>query len=575
MSLRTVRLYVASVLSASLLGACIAAPRKTSDRKPNPGERAAKSAARDAGGLAAEPTPDAASNEPNAACVAEPLRVNTSAGRFATVSMTGSLDGRGTHSSRTWATCADDRRVKGRFFQLDLSDFHGALRLHLVVDADFAPIVSIQRGTCEDPAALRCAQPVADGNVVSLSEEIDPGLYLVFIAGPASQTGNFRLELGVESSELNCEAPANAECSAPTQVDVHRTSSTFLVQPDCADGEVTNRHYKIDLSQETSRVAIRVDHQLPDPLPGTDPFEWVSLSLFKQNDTTDCPGEFVVKQQTFNGFGLGTVVEPGKYILVYSDVYAEPSRLQVQFTRPDCSGNHRTCQDAETVPLEGDYAVMRGHTHCSANELQFEDCSSAEGVERLFRVDLTERPGLVRLRARLLMPELKVAPALMVVEDRGGECGALLSCFEPIDYSSDMREVDMILKPAVYFVGIEVDQAAASGSFALEFDVSAADSRSFRACYDGDVRNCEFNNENNACCRNPLHHTCSTLARSCGLDPAVHDCVCATDPVCCDGTEADLERCTAAFSACNYFCDASPTNGGCSAETILRGGSNE
>lgn len=502
-------------------------------------------------------------------CRAALRLVMPNTGASSTLSVAGSTRGAGDTRHGGLAACAGFGDGADRYYRLDLTEFRERVVVRALLDAEFDAVLSLEQGPCEDLTERLCDRGRAAGRASSaLTAELDPGEYLLVVdgAGP-DDAGDFRLQLAAEPLDSACETPLNTSCDAATPLSFDLPVQTVFVPARCDasdDAESNALFYSLDLSEEKTTVGVVVSlTRAQDFVQSIDTV--VAPEILASADGDAC-GEAVAPGSFWNADGLrvNTSLAPGKYRLRLDEEPELPSWMIVEIVRPDCSGNiGDSCDSPVDLDVSDGFVQVSSNTYCNTNTLDHEDCSDEPAPERFFRLDLSGRMERARVRARLPPRDLDFYAELIFLERQSdGDCGSALQCYDYIGDAEGWPSIDVIVDPGVYLIAVEGVTENAVGSFALEVEVSDFRTRSYQPCVSFDVDSCLFyyNYASSDCCFNPLSPECATGLISCGLDPAVQDCVCESDPVCCDGDEEDFERCAAVFADCGYFCAGEPAS---------------
>jgi hypothetical protein len=484
----------------------------------------------------------------------------------------------------TLGGCAGSGSGADHFWSLDLSEFTERVRLQVILDADFDALLTLDKGSCEDPAPIECDRATVAGRRVSTwTTELDPGAYRLIVdgAGP-SDNGAYRLTAVVSPLPARCSAPSNSACSAAVPLSFETDSSSVFVDRHCAEaGDARPAlYYLLDLTRESGFVGVNAavyPAEIGSDVIEADEDAYAFPAIRSLDSDSDCGSSYASYGFAHaHGDTISVALEPGVYLVELSGPPRVPSLLTVRLTRPDCSGEqHDTCADAENIVLDRGYALLRGHTFCNTDRFTHERCSWYEDTpDRFYRLDLSDREGRSHLRAALTARDLDFYAALVLLREEQDGCSAPVQCYDALGNFEGWPVLDMVLEPDVYIIAIEAMPERAAGNYVLDVEVSEPDPEAFRACYDADIDECVWYTSDIAgeCCTNPFAPECGTRYVSCGLDPSVQDCICRTDARCCDGTAEDIERCAPAFSTCGFFCGDEPAFVfGCLDSTILRG----
>jgi hypothetical protein len=536
---------------------------------PSGGEAGAPN---DAGGAPAEPggSPGGDSQTPGDRCATAERVTVTPADARIEVSVSETTRGAADDAKVESAACAGVGAAPDRFYLLDLAEFAEPVRVRAVLDADFDAVLALEQGGCEDPRTRLCDRAWPAGRSASMwTAELDPGEHRIMVDGASSgASGRYRLTFVIEPLDATCGGYENASCDAAAPLSIELPVANAFIAPSCLDDESEEQealYYLLDLSAETSVVGIRAAVQtalgLAEPTPEDEGVAVIEIGTYEQGASCS---ELVVPSGLWDrdGVTVSAALPPGRYVLVLDDPPPFPSFLSVSVTRPDCSGNqHDTCAEAEDIPLDTGHAIVSADTFCNTDQVSIDDCSGDSPTpDRFYRVDLRDRPGRVRLRASLPLSGLDFYAGLALLREEDGDCGEALFCYDSLANGDGWSSVDAVLEPGVYLLAIEPMEPSAAGHFVLEVDVSNPGIRDFRPCYDADVDDCVFffNDALGECCSNPFGADCGTRFISCGLDPAVQDCVCETDARCCNGAEDAFDRCASVLAECNFFCGVDP-----------------
>ena len=420
------------------------------------------------------------------------------------------------------------------------------------------------------PALARASQPASEVHPRSearLVAELEPAEYFVVIAGAAAESrGAYELQVNLEPLDVACKQATNLDCSTATPIRTDQTVIRTYLPLDCEfeREHPGSRFFELDLRGETGIVGAhisiqseeaRVDSKIPSKYP-----QFMVWGLDSQGQCAPSPiaeyGRFGSESER-----LSTSLEPGRYAVELERPPSRPGYLRIELQRLDCSNPHATCADAEDITLVADQAVLHGHTFCGTEPVELpENCFDESAPQRFYRLDLSDRPERVRVRANTPGFALEFEGGVALLRDAGAECGALLECFEPLGSGDGLPRVDAIVEPGVYLLMVQGASAGAAGELAVQVDISDWRTRTYAPCYGGDVENRMFDHAAaERCWKNPLHPDCNTLFISGGLDPSVADCICETDPVCCAGTEDDYARCAPVFDGCGFLCEDAAT----------------
>jgi len=512
-----------------------------------------------AGASGGESSPD--STDGTTCSTAVPLVVPAS-GTRSDVSVEGTTrDGADTRQGRIGA-CTGSGDGPDRYYRLDLTEFRERVRIRALVDAEFDVLLSLEQGPCEDLTGRLCDRGSAAGRASSAwTAELDPGEYLLAVDGADREdAGNFRLRVVAEPIERPCQVPMNVTCDTATPISFDLPVESLFVSAHCADldGDPPALYYSLDLSDETETVGIVASLTRAEGF-GERTATLVNPEVYAVTEGDAC-GELVAPSGFWNADGLrvNTAVAPGKYLLRLDEPPELASWLIVELIRPDCSGNvGDSCERAPDLDVSSGFVSVTSNTYCNTDSFHHDDCSDEPTSDRFFRVDLRDRTDRTRVRGRLLPRDLDFYAYLFFLEqDEDGGCGTALQCYDYIGDAEGWPSFDAVVEPGAYLIGVEGVTEAAAGTFTLEVEVSDFRTRSYSPCLSFDVDHCFYfyNYTLTDCCSNPFQPKCGTGFVSCGLDPAVQDCVCESDPVCCDGDEGDIERCAPVLAECGYFC---------------------
>jgi len=451
--------------------------------------------------------------------------------------------------------CAGLGHAGDAIHQLDLTDSTRPVRVRAIVDADFDALLSLEQGPCEDPAVHFCDRARAARKTSSeWTLELAPGKYQLVVDGAAAgDEGDYRLQIAVEPLDARCEPPHNQTCDTAIPLATDLPTHSVLLPARCraVDRAQEPLYYRLDLREETAPVGLHaMYHHATEGEPISGAPDVLVLDGSEGCGRLWAPAGFTGD--------LSTRLEPGEYLLRLQELPEAASILTVQISRPGCpSSTGDGCADAADLSFSDGFARVRGDTYCNTDQFRDSLCSDdIPAPDRFYRVDLRERSERARIRARLAPGELDFHAGLFLLREEDGTCGPVLHCKDREGGAEGWPRFDMVVDPAVYLIGIDGLTQNTAGHFTLEVEVSQPEARAWRPCYDASVDHCVlYDNEVGLeCCLNPLARDCGTLFVSCGLHPAVQDCVCQADASCCDGGASDVERCADVMGACHFFC---------------------
>lgn len=480
---------------------------------------------------------------------------------FHTLVIEGTTRGRPDGTRGKLAPCVELGLGADRLHQLDLSHLAERVRVRAILDADFDALLSLEQGPCEDRSPRLCDRARAARRSSSgFSVELDPGKYLLVVDGAGSDDeGDYRLQVGIEPAAGGCAPRMNRACATAERLSADIPTHSSLIAGRCTDPaeEDSFLYYRLDLTGEPDPIGIHAS-LLDDSHERMS--SGVPLELFVLDGSEPCGTPWASFGATgYQSSVLSSGLPPGDYLLRVRELPAHPAVLDVRFFRPDCSSNTQdTCSTARDLVFEDGFARVAADTYCNTDQFQDETCfGEPPAPDRFYRLDLQGRGERTRVRARLAPGKLEYSAALILLREDEDRCGSVLHCYDPLCCAEGWPRLDMIVEPGAYLIVIEGLVQNAAGNFTLEVELSGASRREFRPCYDAVIDDCarHTNNVGWECCENPLAAACASVFVSCGLHPAVQDCVCERDPTCCDGDEDDFERCGEIMSACNYFCE--------------------
>jgi hypothetical protein len=467
-----------------------------------------------------------------------------------------------------YATCSEPLlNGPAQLHRLDLRAMQGRVRAYVAVDAEFEPALVLGRGECADIDDLLCVRDLHARREARFVTELEPAEYVVVVMGAdESSQGRYKLEVNLEPLGAACEVAKNRDCADATPLAIPTEESVIrrYLPLDCEfDRENSgSRFFELDLRNEAAPVGIEVDLQSDE-----ESFDARQSSAYTRFLVwgLDAAGRCSASPLADNGLPLaageraGARLEPGRYALELDSPPSIPSYLRLQIYRPDCAASlSGTCAAPEDIQLVDDHATLMGHTLCNTDQLTLDECAYwGAAPERVYRLDLSNRPERVRVRASLPLEGLGFYVGLALLRRESAACGNVLHCFDSPGNGDGWPRVDAIVEPGEYLLVVEGAELAAAGRFTLQVDVSDWRTRVSFPCYGGDVESClwETNDAVFSCWDNPLDEKCGSIFMSCGLAPSIQDCICDADPVCCDGTEDDAERCAPVFEACHFFCE--------------------
>jgi hypothetical protein len=464
---------------------------------------------------------------------------------------------------RRYDGCPDAGAGPERTHRLDLSHLSGPFRLYAVLDAEFEPVLALGSGECSDMTERLCSRDPFGRSEARFAEELEPGVYIVVVDGAREEDhGAYTLQIVAEPLDAACSVPANTTCASALPLALQGTTAYAFLPKTCESHSDHERFFALDLLGQSALRGIRARTEAVDYRVGTQvDSAFTGFQLWLLNESGECSPDGPLTTgglETLDSLALSAAIGPERYALELVRPPSRASYMRVELQQPDCSGEvHDTCSAAEDVVLRDERATIHGETYCNSDTLSLADCGMFDSApDRLYRLDLRDRPERVRIRATIPPRGLDFYATLALLHEEDGACGAMLECFDSMGSGDGWARVDATVEPGVYLLAVKGVTPGAAGRFTLEVDVSDWQTKHFSACYGGDVDNClrDWNHGSDSCCENPLGEACGTMFVSCGLAPSVQDCVCQSDPVCCAGEIGDAERCAPVFAACNYFC---------------------
>jgi hypothetical protein len=463
-------------------------------------------------------------------------------------------------SQSEFGSCAGASSGPDVWYQLDLSNARGPVEIQAAVDAAFDVAVDLRQGPCGDTRSIACDRGAVVGGASStVTARLQPGMYWLVVDGASdASAGRFRLQLEIDPL-LGCtRRPSNQSCETAAPLEALERQ-TMLFDEACATeaGEEGRLYYALDLSAEAAPVLTSVSiWNLARP-------RYEIVSIYALDTDPDCEAPLVhaylnggMAQR--NSAQAQLLLSPGRYVIEAAPDELLPGTqmaLTVQLDREACRGGPvgNDCVDAIDIDPGAASQMFGGNTVCNANLHTLEPCAREDddGPDQFYRLDLRGALGVTRTRLTMLVDGLNFLPLLSVSSGTAsGECGEALYCDDRINRAEGPPHVNLLLEPALYFVGIEGGERGAGGSYRLLVELEAAEPS---PCVNAQIDDCMFEgNQTLACCREwtPI---CSSMVAVCGLSPATQACVCAANPACCQSSLLAPD-CGPAKQACNYLC---------------------
>lgn len=466
--------------------------------------------------------------------------------------------------------CRDATSGPDVWYELDLGAFTAPVEVHAAVDASFDAALELRRGACADTLSLDCdrAGPLTRASS-SLAARLEPGAYWLVVDGAdAASHGDFQLHVELDPSPERCSAGVspNDSCAAAAPL-TGGERELLLIDELCApvaDNGYPSLYYELDLTGETAEVLLRAAAWTSSE-PARE-----SLFVYAADSPEDtCGGEIALSYLSSgearpSNAEIQALLAPGRYHLrlELDDDPMRRSALQVWLDRAACGAGprHNDCSDAAVIDPTLGQQVVSGSTACNANRLVLAECSDVDAPEQLFRLDLRAAAGPVRARIAPLVDGLEFYPILYVLSaGLDGGCGAPLHCDDRADDFEGTPEVDLMLEPSLYFVGIDGADVGARGAFRLLVELGPAQPS---PCVNSQIDQCMASTGAPGCC-DAWGPGCSDAVAACGLARATQECVCSAEPACCSPDASSVD-CSAAHAACDYSCpDFAPSEGSC------------
>jgi hypothetical protein len=480
----------------------------------------------------------------------------------AVLAVTGSTRTARDTSQSEFGSCAGSSSGPDAWYQLDLSHASEPLELQAALDARFDAAIDLRRGPCGDTQSIACDRAVVLGSPSStLTARLEPGVYWLVVDGAnAASAGDFRLQVELDPLVGCSSPPPNQSCETAAQLEPLERQ-TVLLDEACAveAGSDAALYYELDLSAEVGPVlASVVAWSIPQPY-----FQYLTVYPLDANSPR-CGTRMVysylgsgVAQRT--GAELQILLSPGRYVVEVepgNTPLASHAALSLKLDREACAAGPvgNDCTDAlDDIDPTAASQVVAGSTACNANRRTLLPCAleGEDSPEQIHRLDLRGASGVTRARLTVLVDGLTFLPLLALFSAAAnGECGDTLYCDDRIERAEGPPHVDLMLEPALYFVGVDGGDLGLAGAYRLLVELEPAEPN---ACVTAQIDECMFwGNRTIDCCRewSPL---CSQKVALCGLSPATQACVCAANPACCESNLLPPD-CNAAQLACNYLC---------------------
>lgn len=323
-------------------------------------------------------------------------------------------------------------------------------RVVLEVDAHFDSVLYVRKDACGDAdAEVDCNDDAPNGgrNKSRIERVVDPGKYFVFVDGYNEDAGSFKLTLTtsqVLSLGQECQKAQLLAVGAPAQGTTEGRVDDASAS--CGGGaEGGDVPWRVDVS---SRSRVR----LTEHADGMSPVVHLRHACAEEDSEIAC-GEAGVG---VHDAAVVRTLEAGSYT-AFADARdrdaAGPYWLQLETSAPEGDGAAGDgCGDAMPLP-QGHVA---GDTFAARDDVSG-TCGGAGSPDVVYRLDVQERS---RLLARFDQSESQ--QQLMVVWRHCGDRTSEVACG---------REVDAVLAPGSYAIGVDGASPDAYGRFDLTWSM--------------------------------------------------------------------------------------------------------
>jgi hypothetical protein len=446
---------------------------------------------------------------------------------------------------------------------LDLSGMSGPVEVVAVLDSNFDAALDLREGPCGDTLSRDCDRGSALGRPSSsLRAQLEPAAYWLVVDGHQPESrGEFQLQIEVDARRGSCSQPfVPTSCEQPVRLNVEARATLLLDMSCTTEGEEERTfHFDLDLSAEAAPVAASIHSWSPTGR------RFGRIGVYRADaPATDC-GTPLAESYDVTGVSpnsntqLTSLLAPGRYVIeVDVDTLdlagaASPAALSVALDRERCrSGPHaNTCDTAIELATSMGARVIEGDTTCNSNHLTLSDCAESEAPEQFYRLDLSTRAGPTQVRMGIRNEGLEFSPLLYLLTS-GAEnaCGEALHCYNSMANFEGPPVYELMLPPAVYFIGVDAEVPRSAGRYQLFVELSPGSPRS---CVDAEMLACQWLNAFVVCCNEPENIGCARSLELCGLASETTACVCDANPACC-GADGSRESCPDLFEECGYLC---------------------
>jgi len=357
----------------------------------------------------------------------------------------GTVTGSTAHGEAENTGSCDQNDSRELVYELDVGQRE---RVTIEVEARFDSVLYVRKDDCTDPnAEIDCSDDAPDRTHSKIERVLEPGKYYVFVDGYAHDVGSFKMTVATTEVPALTDVCRRAPLLALGAPSTGTTAAMANdAQASCGGGaEGADAPWRVELP---SRSRVRVVEHSDDITPVVH----LRLACADEQSEVAC-GEAAASA----GDAVVTgIFDPGTYT-AFADAHDRDAAgrysLQLELAPPAGSGTPGdACGDAI---LLGTGPTVSGDTFDARDDVAG-SCGGASAPDVIYRVDVARRS---RFLAGLQAQE---APHVLVAWRRCGDRTTEIACG---------HDIDEVLAPGTYFIGVDGASEDSLGRFTLAWSM--------------------------------------------------------------------------------------------------------